>query len=274
MNLTGNEWVSLCAEEANKPIWTISQLTLDALLNVHILGDIKKGLKYNGKAEKFEISYLTINDMIISKGTRITPKFRVSLRKYPENDKVKKDFECIFSYLDINDFYNGVIDLYFDYAEIFNTNIENIKLDLIEMEIMPPVAFTNKGFINSEKLTQYDLDGQISILANLLKTQKWEITNNKIIFTELINENLVQKLLKLFETEFIINHEEQKNMAIDYCEALGTYKAREEIKNNIQKEKSRLSVLQDKVNNSQEFYSLNLRKYIPKFDKEENYNGN
>lgn len=269
MKLTGKEWVSLCAEESNKPIWTISQLTLDDLLNIHILGDIKKGLKYNGKAIKFDISYLTIDDMIIPKGTRITPKFRASLRKC-DKEMYQKDFECILSYLDISDFYNGVIDLYFDYAETFDTNIENIKLDLIEIEIMRPVAFTDKGFINSEILNQYDLDGQISILGNLLRTQKWSIMDNKIIFTELINDRFVKKLLKLFETEFIINNENQKEMLINYCEAIGIYKAREESKNKIQEEQTHLANLQKLINNTQEFYSLNLRKYKPKFNKEEN----
>ena len=244
MKLTGKEWVSLSAEENNKPIWTISQLTLNDLLNTYILENIKNGQR-NGKVLNQEISSFTIDDTVITKRTVISTKFHASCKKSTEKNPL--EYECVYTYIDISDFYNSVVDLYFYYAEAFNTKIDNIKISLIEINIMPPVAFTSKGFINSKILNQYDLDGQISILSNLLKTEKWEILDDKIIFPNLINEKFVESLIKLFTLNSIIDNEKQKNITINYCELLGINKARENIAEKIKQEQKNLEKLNPKI---------------------------
>ena len=158
MKLTGNEWVSLSAEVNNEPIWIISQLTLNNLLNSHILENIESQLEKYGKVHKLSISSFSIDNIKITKRTRMHIKFNISLRKYPKDDNQHIDYECMYSYLDVSDFYNAIVDLFFEYAKIFNTSMSNIKLQLIEIEIMPPVTFTNSGFINSKTLSCYDLD--------------------------------------------------------------------------------------------------------------------
>ena len=270
IKLNGNEKVELCAEENNNPIWTISQLTLDDLLNTYILGNIKRSTECLGKMIKADINYFSIAETMLTKRTRLHAKFNISLRKYPKDDELHKDFECIYTFLDVCDFYNAVIDLYYDYSEIFNTTIDNIKIKLIELDIRIPAAFTEKGFINSKVLNQYDLDGQINILSSLLKTQKWEITDNKIIFTELINDKFIEALIKLQGMESFIECEKNLKFNIEHAKILGIDKAKKIAEQSIEEEKTKMEKLKKRIEVNQEMYSLNLRKYIPKFSKEEN----
>lgn len=271
MKLTGKEKARLCIERDNEEEWTNAQFTIQELFDSYILGSIVAPIKNNDKIKHKKVRYFSIGNTRMDKRTRINAKFRASL-KYPRNEKESFDFECVGNYLDINDFYNFIVDLYVDYAEAFNTTITNINLKMIEIEIRNPLAFTDKGFINSKILTQYDLDGQIDFLLHFLKTQKWEIINNKIIFTELINDKFIQVLLESFEKESIINNEKQKNMIINDCEILGIQTARENIQSKIQKEKADKEKLETIINNNQDFYTLNLRKYKPKFTKLGNKN--
>lgn len=266
MKLTGKEKARLCIEIDNEEEWTNKQYTIKELLDSYILGTIAAPIKNNDKVQEKIVKYFFIDNTIMGKRTRINAKFRASL-KYPKNEKESIEFECVCTYLDISDFYNFIVDLYVDYAEAFNTTITDINLTIIEIEIRNPLAFTDKGFINSKILNQYNLDGQMDILLYLLKTQQWEIINNKIIFTELINDKFIQILLKVFEKKSIINNERQKNMIIDDCEIIGIETARKNIQDKIQKEKADKEKLETIIKNNKDFYALNLRKYIPKFTK-------
>ena len=266
MKLTGKEKASLCIERNNKEEWTNERFTIKELLDSYILGSIAAPIEYNDKIEPQKVKYFTIGNTIMDKRTRINAKFHASL-KYPKNEKESIEFECVYTYLDISDFYNFIVDLYVEYAKEFNETITDINLKMIEIEIKNPLTFTNKGFINSNVLKQYDLDGQIDILLHLLKTQKWEIINDKIIFTELINDKFIQTLLEIFEKESIINNERQKNMVINNCEIHGIETVRKNIQNKIQEEKANKEKLETIIKDNQDFYTLNLRKYIPKFTK-------
>lgn len=267
MKLNGNEKVELCAEKNNEPQWTISQLTLDELLNTFILGKIKRGIECFGKPIKEDIKYFSINQMILTPKTRINTKFRISLKKFPKGSKFREEYECVYTLLDVSDFYNAVVDLYYDYSEFFYTKIDNIKIRLIELEIKTPLAFTEKGFINSNYINQYDLDGQISILSKFLRTQKWEFINNKIVFTELINDKFIEELVQLQEKEFFINHQKEKLYHIEHCEAVGISETKKYIEKSINEEIDNIEKLKKEVQIKQEICSLNLIKYIPKFDK-------
>ncbi len=267
MKLNGNEKIELCAEKNSEPQWTISQLTLEQLLNDFILSSIKRGIECTEKPIKEDIKYLSINNIMITKKTRIHARFNISLREYPKDNDSKIDFECMFGYLDISDFYNAIMDLYFDYSDIFNTKIDNIKIKLIDIEIFKPISFTPKGFINSKVLKQYDLDGQISILSYFLKSQKWEFINNNIIFTELINDKLVDLLVKQFNSNNIIDIESQKKYTLDCANTLGINDFKKNIEEKIKKEKSSVEKSKKIIDETQEYYALNLHKYRMRFNK-------
>ena len=81
MKLTGKEMVSLYTEKDGERNFTISQLNLNQLLNIFILDRMCQQLIKNKNDEKLVTGYLTINDMKISKGTKVSVKFRVSLKK-------------------------------------------------------------------------------------------------------------------------------------------------------------------------------------------------
>lgn len=266
MKLTGKEKARLCIERDSKEEWTNKQFTIKELLDSYILGSIAAPIKNRDKVKEKIVKYFSIDNTIMDQRTRINAKFRASL-KYPKNERESIEFECVCTYLDISDFYNFIVDLYIEYAESFNTNVTDINLKMIEIDVRYPLAFTDKGFVNSEVLNQYDLDGQIDFLLHLLKTQNWEILNNKIIFTELINDKFIQTLLEVFEKESIINNEKQKNIIVDNCNISGIETVRKNIQNRIQKEKSDKEELEAIINYNQHFYTLNLRKYTPRFTK-------
>jgi len=133
MKLTGKEMVSLYTEKDGEQNFTISQLNLNQLLNIFILDRMCQQLIKNKNDEKLVTGYLTINDMKISKGTKVSVKFRVSLKKsipFLKNTK----YIAINHDLDISEFYNYVVELFDFYAYELDTVIDNIKLELIELE--------------------------------------------------------------------------------------------------------------------------------------------
>lgn len=134
MKLDGKEMVSLYTEKNGERNFTISQLNLDQLLNIFILDRMCQELIKN-KTEKLVTGYLTIGDIKISKGTKVSVKFRISLKK---SIPFLKNTKYIASHqdLDISEFYNHVIELFDFYAYELDTVIDNIKIELIELEIL------------------------------------------------------------------------------------------------------------------------------------------
>lgn len=135
MKLTGKEMVSLYTEKDGEREFTISELNLDQLINVFILDRMCQQLIKNKNNEKLVTGYLTIDDTKISKGTKVSLKFQISLKKNIPFFK-KIEYIAIFDKSDISEFYNYVIELFDFYAYELDTVIDNIKLELIELEII------------------------------------------------------------------------------------------------------------------------------------------
>lgn len=135
MKLTGKEKVSLYTEKDGKRNFTISQLNLDQLINDFILDRMCQQLIKNKNNEELVTGYLTIDDTKISKGTKVSLKFQISLKKNIPFFK-KIEYIAIFDKSDIAEFYNYVIELFDFYAYELDTVIDNIKLELIELEII------------------------------------------------------------------------------------------------------------------------------------------
>lgn len=133
MKLTGKEWVSLYAEKDGERYFTISQLNLNQLINNFILDRMCQDLIQN-KTQKLDTGYITINDTKISKGTKVSVKFRVSLKKSIPFFKNTK-YIAINQNLDISEFYNHIVELFEFCADELDTVIDNIKIELIELEI-------------------------------------------------------------------------------------------------------------------------------------------
>lgn len=134
MKLTGKEGVSLYTEKNGERNFTICALNLDQLLNIFILDRMCLNLIKN-KTEKLVTGYLTINDMKISKGTKVSVKFQVSLKEtIPELENTK--YDAVHKDLDISEFYNHVVELFDFYAYELDTVIDNIKLELVELEVL------------------------------------------------------------------------------------------------------------------------------------------
>ena len=134
MKLTGKESVSLYTEKDGERNFTICALNLDQLLNIFILDRMCLNLIKN-KTEKLVTGYLTINDMKISKGTKVSVKFQVSLKEtIPELENTK--YDAVHKDLDISEFYNHVVELFDFYAYELDTVIDNIKLELVELEVL------------------------------------------------------------------------------------------------------------------------------------------
>lgn len=135
MRLTGKEKVSLYAEQNEKSNFIASELELKQLINGFILDKLCQQLIRNKDNGKIVTEYLSINDMKILKGTKVSLKFQVSLKKNePFFKKVK--YSSMYDKADISEFYNYVIELFEFYAYELDTVIDNIKIELKELKIL------------------------------------------------------------------------------------------------------------------------------------------
>ncbi len=135
MRLTGKEKVSLYAEQNEKSNFIASELELKQLINGFILDRLCQQLIRNKDNGKIVTEYLSINDMKILKGTKVSLKFQVSLKKNePFFKKVK--YSTMYDKADISEFYNYVIELFEFYAYELDTVIDNIKIELKELKIL------------------------------------------------------------------------------------------------------------------------------------------
>jgi len=134
MKLTGKESVSLYTEKDGERNFTICALNLDQLLNNFILDRMCLNLIKN-KKEQLVTGYLTINNTKISKGTKVSLKFQISLNETITGLE-NKNYTAIHSDLDISNFYNLVVELFDYYACKLNTVIDNIRVELIELEVL------------------------------------------------------------------------------------------------------------------------------------------
>ena len=135
MRLTGKEKGSLYAEQNEKSNFIASELELKQLINGFILDKLCQQLIRNKDNGKIVTEYLSINDMKILKGTKVSLKFQVSLKKNePFFKKVK--YSTMYDKADISEFYNYVIELFEFYAYELDTVIDNIKIELKELKIL------------------------------------------------------------------------------------------------------------------------------------------
>ena len=67
------------------------------------------------------------------------------------------------------------------------------------------LEFDSQNLFNSNKLQQYDKDGQLGFLGYLLRDEKFKIENNKIIFKGIKTEDDVERKIDKFDTETVDN---------------------------------------------------------------------
>lgn len=84
-----------------------------------------------------------------------------------------------------------------------------------------PVSFTDKGFINSKFLKQYDLEGQIYILEYMLRKEQWKIENDKIIFPSITNDIQMKQITKLQELDLKDFYFDIRADEINRCSLMG-----------------------------------------------------
>ena len=134
MKCNGTELASLQIEKNNKPICKFDSTTLNILLNDGIRNNIINDLKVNSKKQKFTTQFLTINNIKLEKGTKVYIKLLISLEEDYYN--IYKDkLEVYIGELDIKEFYNYIVDLYEEYAYELDTDVDNIKIELVEIKV-------------------------------------------------------------------------------------------------------------------------------------------
>ena len=84
-----------------------------------------------------------------------------------------------------------------------------------------PVSFTDKGFINSKFLKQYDLEGQIYILEYMLRKEQWKIENDKIIFPSITNDIQMKQITKLQELDLKDFYFDIRADEVNRCSLMG-----------------------------------------------------
>lgn len=135
MKFTGKEWSSIQVEENGNPRFCWCNITLYHLLNTGIKNIINGNIENYGKIKKYPTQFITIEDLKLSKGTKINVKFLVSLKEDNCNLCPKK-FRAYFKNIDVVDIYNNIIDLFEEYAHELDTVIDNVIIELSELEIV------------------------------------------------------------------------------------------------------------------------------------------
>lgn len=130
MKLTGKERSSIQLEEKGEPIF----YSLYHLLNTGIRGIIVENLKQVKEIEKYITQFITIGDFKAEKGTKVNMNFLISLEE-DFYEIYKQKFSAYTNDLNVADIYNNIVDLYEDYAYELDTDIDNIKIELIEIEL-------------------------------------------------------------------------------------------------------------------------------------------
>lgn len=115
-----------------------------------------------------------------------------------------------------------------------------------------PVTFTDKGFINSKRLNEYDLDGQLYALDYFLRTQKWKIKDNKIVFPELNDDFIVDKLLKIHTSEYMNTLIKARLEQVTNCSFYGIESCRNTLEKELQHNKKVIDNCKNEIEQSQE----------------------
>ena len=132
MKLTGKERASLCVEEDGKALFTICQLNLYQLLNNFICEKIWDEQQNSKQIQKFDIRYITINELKLPNDSTVKLKFKIFTKATPKT-VVDDKYETTCK---IKDFYNHMINLFSNFANKQNTTLWNIGFELIELEIV------------------------------------------------------------------------------------------------------------------------------------------
>lgn len=138
MRLTGNEYVGLEVKGDLDTHFTICELTLNSLLNTFIRDNLCSSLQKNDTTEHLITQNIFFEDLEtkritkITKGIKIDVVFQVSL----ENNIIDHNtYTATHKDLDIKDFYNSVAQIFEDYAYELDTDIDNVKLTISELNI-------------------------------------------------------------------------------------------------------------------------------------------
>lgn len=83
------------------------------------------------------------------------------------------------------------------------------------------LEFDSQNLFNSNKLQQYDKDGQLGFLGYLLRDEKFKIENNKIIFKGIKTEDDVEIKIDKFDTEKHIEYIKHQLSAVDNSMIVG-----------------------------------------------------
>lgn len=84
-----------------------------------------------------------------------------------------------------------------------------------------PVAFTDKGFINSKFLKTYDMEGQIYILDYMLRNGQWKFEDNKIVFPNITNDIQMKQITKLQELDLKDFYFDIRADEVNRCSLMG-----------------------------------------------------
>lgn len=136
MKIDGNTRISICYEDNFGKI-TIENYTLNEIVNyiaAQSFVDIKLG---NNNYKDKITNYIIVNDKKYNLKTDIRIKFEVSLLDIPIvcRKYFTQKYNAIIE-VEIKEFYKEIIELVDDYACELDTDINNIKIETKELEIL------------------------------------------------------------------------------------------------------------------------------------------
>ena len=134
MKIDGNKNISIFLEY-DTCASHIQNASLNKIVNFIVLQDFVN-LQLNEESEKQETRYIIIDNKEYNSNSVISMKLQVSLLETFIGLKYfKHTYDAIIPKIKLNDFYNKIVSLAEEYACDLDTDINNLRIRVMELEI-------------------------------------------------------------------------------------------------------------------------------------------
>ena len=135
MKVDGEKNISILLEDDTSKMY-IQNSSLNKVVNFIVLQDFVH-LQFNEESQKQETKYIIIDNKEYNSNAVISVKLQVSLLEtLIDLEYFKHTYNAIIPKIKLNDFYNKIVSFAEEYACDLDTDINNLKIRVMELEIV------------------------------------------------------------------------------------------------------------------------------------------
>ena len=134
MKIDGNKLISILLEDDTSKM-VIQNSSLNKVVNYIVLQDFVH-LQFNEDSQKQETKYIIVDNKKYDSNTVITLKLQILLMEtLIDLEYFKHKYDAIIPRIKLNDFHNEIVKFAETYACDLDTDINNLKIRVMELEI-------------------------------------------------------------------------------------------------------------------------------------------